>query len=171
MKKISLCHALALVSCFFVASADANGINPPRTVGSETVIARCIDRATGGITTLQRARITEGDSGRPLEVQVGKEAPRMIQLSQLLRLQFDGGKPRPDGFARATLELAEPAFVGEAVVKVRSGKKRVLISGFNAASERVQIPLERCKELEFKQAPSSESEFRDVMKKSGALRD
>lgn len=165
MNKIRLRHAVVLSSCLFVASAEANGINPPRPVGSETVVASCIDRASGGIATLQRAQITDGDSSRPLEVQLGKEAPRTVQLSQLRRLQFHSGKPRPDGFAKATLEVAEPVFVGEAFVKVRAGKKPVLISGFSTAFERVEISLGSCKELAFKKAPPSEPEYRDVMKK------
>lgn len=164
MNRLRLGHAVIFSSCLFVASVEANGINPPRPVGSETVVVSCVDRASGGITILQRAQISDGNSSRSLEVQLGNDAPRTVQLSQLRRLQFHSGKPRPDGFVNATLELAEPVFVGKAIVKVRTGNKPVLISGFSTASERAALSLGSCKELEFKKAPPSEPEHRDAMK-------
>ena len=154
MSKLRLFQALALMSCLFAASAGANGINPPRPVGSETVMASCTDRTSSKVTILQRVRIAYGDASAPLEVRLGKTPPQAVQLSKVRRIQFHAGKPKPDGFAKAMIEIEEPPSVGEGAVKVRANKRPVRISGFSPASEHVEIALENCKELEFTKAKS-----------------
>ena len=154
MSKLRRYHALALTSCLFAVSAGANGINPPRPVDSETVTASCTDRTSSKVTVLQRVRIADGDASGSLEVRLGKATPQAVQLSQFRRIQFHAGKPRPDGFAKAMIEIDEPPSTGEAAVKVRAKKGPVRISGFISASERVEIALESCKELEFTKAVS-----------------
>ena len=159
-------HAMPLLACSLLTSlAHGNGINPPRTSGAKTVEAVCTDRQSGGETTVQRARTVVDAPSGTIELKIDKSTAQFVQLSQLVRLEIPSGKPAPNGFARATLELTEPDYQGPGDVRLRVGKKPVRLTGFTADSTRVDIPLAQCKLLVLTSAPSSGAEPGSVSKK------
>ncbi len=151
---------LLFLLVLLTTTAHANGINPPRPSGSETIEALCTDRKSGNTTTVQRARMTVDEPTGGLEVRLEKSDAQTLRLSRITRVQLATGKPNSDGFAEASLELLEPSYRGEGFVKLRVNGKPVRLAGFSADLRRVDIPLESCRELVLKTSRPSEAEHR-----------
>jgi hypothetical protein len=160
-----LARALACVAGLLASAAQGNGINPPRPSGAQAVEAQCTDRQTGEIRTVQRARITVDKPVGTIEVRLRQGKPQWLQLAQVERLAIKAGRPGADGFGKATLKLRQPAFDGEGFVQLSVDGKPVRLTGFSPAQERVDLPLQRCKELVLKPSAAAASEP-DAVKKS-----
>ena len=65
-----------------------------------------------------------------------------------------------DGYARATIELREPAYQGSGSVLLRADGKPVRLSGISSGSARAEIALERCAELLVRLRPQPDSATR-----------
>jgi hypothetical protein len=141
---------LACLASLLAPAAHGNGINPPRPTGAQTVEAQCTDRQTGETRLVQRARITVDKPDGALELRLRQGKPQRLQLAQIERVSIKAGKPGVDGFGKATLVLLEPAFKGEGFVRLNVGGKPVRLTGFTLAQDRVDVPLQRCKELVLK---------------------
>jgi hypothetical protein len=150
-----LAPGLACVAGLLATAAQGNGINPPRPGGSQAVEAQCADRQTGEIRIVQRARITVDKPVGTLDVRLRMGKPQQLQLAQIERLAIKAGKPGTDGFGKATLALRQPAFNGEGFVQLSVDGKPVRLTGFSPAQERVDLPLQRCKELVLKPAAAA----------------
>lgn len=138
---------LLFLPCLLTTKAYANGINPPRPSGARTIEALCTDRKSGETATVQRARMTDDKSTGSLEVRLEKSGAQTLQLSQISRVRIATGKPNSDGFAKASFELLEPSYKGEGFVRLSVNGKPVRLTGFSAALERIDIPLQSCRDL------------------------
>lgn len=168
MFKIRRLYSIPLLLCGLLATeAYGNGINPPRPRGGKTVEAICTDRMSGNATTVQRARITmdETSGDEPsgsIELRVGKSTASTHQLSHVIRVQIPSAGPTLDGFTEASLELSDPSYKGSGFIRVRAKGKPVRLTGFKVNLDRVDIPLETCKELALKAFTSSGVEREEV---------
>ena len=158
-------HVVLLVAFMSIPDAEANGINPPRPAGSEIVQATCVVRKSGATVVIQRARMTVDESGGLLEVRLDQSTPQTVPLAQFRRIQFHKGTHTQDGFAKSTLDLINPPYEGEGLVRVRTGGKAIRINGFDASSRPIELPLERCKELVIETMSTSDLELRGAAKK------
>ena len=165
MFKIRRLYPIPFLLCGLLATeAYGNGINPPRPSGAKTVEAICTDRKSGNATTVQRVRITMDEPSGSIELRVGKSTASTHQLSHVIRVQIPSAGQTLDGFTEASLELSDPSYKGPGFIRVRAKGKPVRLTGFNADLERVDIPLETCKELALKASTSSEVERGEVTK-------
>lgn len=159
-------YPVPLFACSLLApQAQGNGINPPQTSGAKTVIAVCTDRLSGDQTTVRRARIVAGAPSGSIELKLDKAGAKLVQLSQVVRLDIPSDKPASNGFARATLELTEPAYQGQGAVRLQVGKKPVRLTGFTADFSHVDIPLRQCKLLVLTSSASADPDPGSVSKK------
>lgn len=153
---------LALISLH----ANGNGINPPRPSGTETIALSCVDRGTGDSITVLRAKIIgETELSSWLEARLGKAAPQRLQLSQITRIQLPSGKPLANGFSKAELEIREPNYSGTGMVRSRIKGKSVRITGFSSDLERIELPLESCKDITQSSQQMSETNHHNVSKR------
>lgn len=165
MVKRPRCYLLLLCLPWLLTSkAYSNGINPPRPTGTQTVEASCTDRKSGEVLTVLRARVAADKLAGALEVRLGNASPRDLQLSQIGRVRIASGKSNSGGFAKAFFELREPSYEGEGFVRLTVKGAPVRLTGFSAALERVDIPLQLCRELMLKTSQGEESERGDVVR-------
>ncbi|MBS0345866.1 MAG: hypothetical protein JSR69_05335 [Proteobacteria bacterium] len=166
MKPTRYGYAIALLLCGLLGEpAFGNGINPPRPSGSQTIEARCTDRDSGETTTLQRARLAADEASPMIELRIGNAAASTLQLAQVAAIRMPSAKAKPDGFAKATLELRNPDYQGPGFVRVRVDGKPVQLTGFTEARARVTIPLESCKALTLSASTAPLEDGRGVPKK------
>ena len=166
MAKTRLRHPLApLLCCLLAAEAYGNGINPPRPSGAKTIQATCTDRKSGNVKTIQRARIVLGEPSGSLELRVDRSKARTLQLSQVNRVEIPSAEPTADGLAKVSVDLFDPIYTGPGFIRLRDKGKPVRLVGFTADLERVDIPLEACKELTLKALTLPEAEPGEVGKK------
>ncbi len=159
---------VVLLCCVVTNRADANGINPPRPAQPVEVEASCTEKKSGAITVLKKARLLSDESGGSLEVMLdakprGAPAQR-VELGQINKIVFAGKKPTKDGFVKAMLDLIEPNFSGEGLVRIRQDKTSIILSGFRDTTERVELPIERCRKLVFMQRSPITEVRKDVPK-------
>ena len=157
---------LALFSlCMGATQAEANGINPPRHEGSKIVVARCTLQKTGAVVELQRARFAEDAvSGVELRMGTAKAPVQSIDPAKVSRIDF-AGKSRSDGFMKATLDLRDPSYQGAGFVKVKSGRKALVLTGFAPSLDRVEVELASCKALTFDVSDGAEPAHQSTTKK------
>ena len=148
-----------------LGDARGNGINPPRPTGSAVVEAQCTDRTSGETAIVQRARATADNTDGGLRIATGSAAAQTVQLSRIGRIAFEAAKPRPDGFAGATLGILDPPYEGLGFVQVRIDGKPVRLTGFGAGLERVDVALESCRELALKTPVAGEARSEGAAKK------
>jgi hypothetical protein len=166
MTKTRLRHPFALLlCCLLAAEVHGNGINPPRPSGTKTIQATCTDRKSGTVKTIQRARIAIGEPSGTLELRVDRSRARTLQLSQVNRVEIPSAKPTPDGLAKVSMDLLDPTYTGPGFIRLREKGKPVRLVGFTVDLERVDIPLEACKELTLKALTLPETEPGEVSKK------
>ena len=159
MSRIRRRNPVPLLLCgLLAAEACGNGINPPRPSGSRTVEAACTDRKSGNVTTVHRARMAIDEPSGSLELRAGESPARTVQLAEVVRIQIPSAKTAADGFAKAFIELRAPNYKGPGHVRLRAKAKPVRLVGFTANLERLDVPLETCRELAFKASTSSEAE-------------
>jgi hypothetical protein len=158
--------SLSLLVCLLLArEAYGNGINPPRPSGAKVVEATCVDRRSGVAVIVQRAQITIDEASGLLELRLGDTPARLVQLSQIRRLQILSSKARADGFAKASMTLLDPGYDGPGQVRLRAKAKPVRLTGFAADLERVDRVLGTCKELTFTAPAAVPVERSEVQKK------
>src|SRR5262245_31606547 len=137
-----------LLPITFSVIALANGVNPPRTTGSQIVAATCTDRKSGESTTVQRARIDNGKPSASIEVRLGEAEQQTLQLSDVRRIEIVDTTPDADGFVHAVLEIDKPTYRGNGFVRVRADGKPVRLTGFpNGGTPKIVIALESCRNL------------------------
>lgn len=149
-----------LLSGLLAVEAYGNGINPPRPSGSTTVEAACTDRRSGNVTTIHRARMAIDEPSGSLELRTGESAARTVQLLEVIRVQMPSARTAADGFAKAFVELRAPAYKGPGYVRLRAKGKPVRLMGFTADLERVDMPLETCREVAFKASAATSAPSR-----------
>ena len=150
---------MALGSVPGAGSAVAGESQRVAWIGAMEVQAVCTERGTGNKIALTGAQLGAGEPAG-LMLRLGDGAARQLPLAQIARIQFTGAEPGVDGYARATIELREPAYQGSGSVLLRADGKPVRLSGISSGSARAEIALERCAELLVRLRPQPDSATR-----------
>lgn len=125
--------------------------------------AVCTERGTGNKIVLAGAQLGAG-AAAGLTLRLGAAPAQQFPLAQVARIQMTGAEQGSDGYARATIELREPAYQGPGSVLLRTDGKPVRLSGISSGSARAEIALERCVEVVVRLRPQPDAATRGGLK-------
>ena len=138
-------------------NANANGINPPRPSGSETVHASCQYRDTDTTIKVERVRVRSSVSKTALYISFAGLPQKLVQLSDIDLIRMLQPEPDANGYVYVELHLNSPSYIGNGYVLISFGDQEFELIGFTKDRTRISFPITRCKEIDFKQSGRSDN--------------
>lgn len=147
---------IAGILCSFGAThVLANGINPPRPVGSIIVKAVCTTRTDSGKKTFFRARIDDGAPGDFLQIKLSDDS-ESLRIADIKSISFVSSQVSDSGYLDAKLIRRGAANEEPASVQVQAkNNSPIALTGFSSTGSAVSIALSDCTAIDI--SPSSDS--------------
>ena len=150
---------MALGSVPGAGSAVAGESRRVAWIGAMDVQAVCTERGTGNKIVLTGAQIGAGEPSG-LMLRLGAAPAQAFALAQVARIELTGAETGADGYARATIELREPAYRGLGSILLRPDGKPLRLGGTSSGNVRAEVALERCAELVLRLRPPADAAAR-----------